>query len=161
MRVCPGTATRPPQRAPLTARSHGSRPPSHPHPPPCPTAQDLESCKLSEVPWSGSGKERFFFDNAQVCLIYNAGELSLVEYGRNEVLGTCRTEYMSPFLISVRLNEGRNDIQENKKIAYLIDVQTVRTRERKSPSARARTLRRVGIGQTAGCLEGYRRGRIC
>jgi intraflagellar transport protein 172 len=57
-----------------------------------------------------------------VCLIYNAGELSLVEYGRNEVLGTCRTEYMSPFLISVRLA----DDEDNKKIAYLMDMQTVR-----------------------------------
>jgi len=57
-----------------------------------------------------------------VCLIYNAGELSLVEYGRNEVLGTCRTEYMSPFLISVRLADDEN----NKKIAYLMDMQTVR-----------------------------------
>lgn len=27
---------------------------------------DLESCKLSEVPWSGSGSEKFFFDNPQV-----------------------------------------------------------------------------------------------
>eukprot|EP00854_Cymbomonas_tetramitiformis_P006568 gene6568-7868_t len=88
---------------------------------------DLESCKLSEVPWSGSGNERFFFDNHQVCMIYNAGELSLVEYGRNEVLGTCRTEHMSPFLISVRLNEGRHEISDdNKKIAFLIDVQTIR-----------------------------------
>jgi hypothetical protein len=58
----------------------------------------------------------------QVCLIYNAGELSLVEYGRNEVLGTCRTEYMSPFLISVRL-AGE---EHNKKIAFLMDMQTVR-----------------------------------
>jgi hypothetical protein len=31
------------------------------------SVQDLESCKLSEVPWAGSGKERFFFDNPQVC----------------------------------------------------------------------------------------------
>ena len=27
---------------------------------------DLETCKLSEVPWSGSGSEKFFFDNPQV-----------------------------------------------------------------------------------------------
>jgi hypothetical protein len=30
---------------------------------------DLESCKLSEVPWSGSGSEKFFFDNPQVCVL--------------------------------------------------------------------------------------------
>ena len=27
---------------------------------------DLESCRLSEVPWSGSGNEKFFFDNEKV-----------------------------------------------------------------------------------------------
>jgi len=98
---------------------------------------DLETCKLSEVSWSGSGKERFFFDNAAVCMVFNAGELSLVEYGRNELLGSCRTEYMNPHLISVRINERpppRTDddlrfgpsTDDNKKIAYLLDVQTIR-----------------------------------
>lgn len=63
-------------------------------------------------------------------MIYNAGELSLVEYGCNEILGTCRTEHLSQFLISVRLNDhipsSRPMQEENKKIAYLIDLQTVR-----------------------------------
>ena len=31
---------------------------------------DLETCKLSEVPWNGSGKEKYFFDNPQV--LYSA-----------------------------------------------------------------------------------------
>eukprot|EP00899_Mesostigma_viride_P028336 jgi/Mesvir1/8688/Mv02626-RA.1 len=88
---------------------------------------DLESCKLSEVPWNGSGNEKYFFDNEQVCMIYNAGELSLVEYGTNELLASCRTEHMSPYLISVRLNEARGrHVAQNKKIAYLIDLQTIR-----------------------------------
>mmetsp|Transcript_15284 Transcript_15284/g.25210 ORF Transcript_15284/g.25210 Transcript_15284/m.25210 type:complete len:1767 (+) Transcript_15284:218-5518(+) len=127
---------------------------------------DLDTCKLSEIPWSGSGQEKFFFDNVQVCMIFNAGELTLVEYGRNEILGSCRTEHMNPHLISVRLNErvkasppggpkpaageggeGAEDggsptaaasasgagpdgdvviEEENKKIAYLIDLHTIR-----------------------------------
>ena len=29
-------------------------------------------------------------------MIFNAGELVLVEYGVNEVLGSVRTEYMNP-----------------------------------------------------------------
>jgi len=90
---------------------------------------DLESCKLSEVPWSGSGNEKFHFDNEKVCMIYNAGELTLIEYGRNEVLGSCRTEHMSPHLISVRLNEARDPKRpelELKKIAFLLDLQTIR-----------------------------------
>jgi intraflagellar transport protein 172 len=88
---------------------------------------DLESCKLSEVPWSGSGSERFIFENPAVCMVYNAGELSLVEYGRNEILGSARTEHVSPHYISCRLNEARavrgNETGENKKIAYLMDFQ--------------------------------------
>ena len=39
-------------------------------------------------------------------MIFNSGELTLVEYGRNETLGSCRTEHVSPHLISVRLNEA-------------------------------------------------------
>lgn len=35
----------------------------------------------------------------QVCMIFNAGELTLVEYGMNDILGTVRTEFMNPHLI--------------------------------------------------------------
>ena len=60
-------------------------------------------------------------------MVYNAGELSLIEYGRNELLGSARTEHTSPHLISVRLNESiSKEIDDNKKIAYLIDLQTIR-----------------------------------
>jgi intraflagellar transport protein 172 len=61
-------------------------------------------------------------------MVHNAGELALVEYGHNEVLGSCRTEHVSKHLVSVRLNEARrkDDTDDNKKIAYLIDLQTVR-----------------------------------
>eukprot|EP01060_Flectonema_neradi_P010067 TRINITY_DN17208_c0_g1_i3.p1 TRINITY_DN17208_c0_g1~~TRINITY_DN17208_c0_g1_i3.p1 ORF type:complete len:1741 (+),score=384.31 TRINITY_DN17208_c0_g1_i3:134-5356(+) len=88
---------------------------------------DLGSCKLSEVPWSGSGNERFVFDNSQVCMVVNAGELSLIEYGRNEILGSCRTEYMSPHLISVRVSDSpdMDDDKRQKTIAYLIDRQSI------------------------------------
>lgn len=37
-------------------------------------------------------------------MIFNAGELTLVEYGNNEPLGTCRTEHMKSNLISARLS---------------------------------------------------------
>ena len=57
-------------------------------------------------------------------MIFNAGELTLVEYGVNEILGSCRTEHMNPHSISVRLNERK--YKENvKKVAYLIDFQTI------------------------------------
>lgn len=32
-------------------------------------------------------------------MIFNAGELSLVEYSNNEILGSVRTEFMNPHLI--------------------------------------------------------------
>ncbi|XP_068564624.1 intraflagellar transport protein 172 homolog [Cebidichthys violaceus] len=88
---------------------------------------DLLTNKLSEVPWPGSGgNEKFFFENESVCMIFNAGELSLVEYSSNEILGSVRTEFMNPHLISVRLNERKQrGVEDNKKLAYLIDIKTI------------------------------------
>lgn len=56
-------------------------------------------------------------------MIFNAGELTLVEYGESEILGSVRTEFMNPHLISIRLNERKQ--VDNKKIAYLIDLKTI------------------------------------
>eukprot|EP01028_Stygiella_incarcerata_P009695 TRINITY_DN4643_c0_g1_i1.p1 TRINITY_DN4643_c0_g1~~TRINITY_DN4643_c0_g1_i1.p1 ORF type:complete len:1792 (-),score=469.38 TRINITY_DN4643_c0_g1_i1:1897-7272(-) len=118
---------------------------------------DLASFKLSEVLWNGSGNENFFFDHPSVCMIYNAGELTLVEYGRNEILGSCRTEHVNSHQVSVcilarkghsgeagngsgsgqggrgeggaseeEFEEDEEEDLEGKKIAYLIDRQTIR-----------------------------------
>jgi intraflagellar transport protein 172 len=65
---------------------------------------DMDVSKLSELPWRGSGNEKFDFSNPSICMIFNAGELSIVEYGVNEVIGTCNTENIAPNLISARLN---------------------------------------------------------
>lgn len=88
---------------------------------------DLLNNKLSEVPWQGSGgNEKYYFDNENVCMIFNAGELTMVEYGNNEILGCVRTEFMNPHLISVRLNERKQrGVEDNKKIAYLMDLKTI------------------------------------
>lgn len=93
---------------------------------------DLQSNKLSEVAWQGSGgNEKFFFENELCCMIFNAGELSIIEYGSNEVLGTVRTEFMNPHLVSIRLDErtpkkNRTDENnQNRKMAYLTDAKTV------------------------------------
>ncbi|XP_043460196.1 intraflagellar transport protein 172 homolog [Prionailurus bengalensis] len=88
---------------------------------------DLNTNRLSEVAWQGSGgNEKYFFENENVCMIFNAGELTLVEYGSNDTLGSVRTEFMNPHLISVRINERRQrGIEDNKKLAYLIDIKTI------------------------------------
>lgn len=90
---------------------------------------DLETSSLSEVQWRGSGKEKFDFSNERVCMIFNVGELILVEYGHNEILGTCRTEQMASHLISARLNYSKTEAEDSKNaskiIAYLLDPHTV------------------------------------
>ena len=47
---------------------------------------DLEKSLISEIPWVSNGSEKFFFDNESVCMAYNVGELTIVEYGSDEVL---------------------------------------------------------------------------
>jgi intraflagellar transport protein 172 len=88
---------------------------------------DLISCKLSEVAWPNSGgNEKFFFENENVCMIFNAGELTLIEYGLSDILGSVRTENMNPHQISVRINERKQlGVEDNKKLAYLVDLKTV------------------------------------
>ncbi len=59
-------------------------------------------------------------------MVFNAGELTLMEYGSNEILCSVRTEFVNPHLISVRINERRQkDVDQCKKLAYLIDLHTV------------------------------------
>jgi intraflagellar transport protein 172 len=97
---------------------------------------DMESLRMSEVQWHGNGKEKFIFDNQSACIIFYAGEASIVEYGVNEVLGSVRTNYTSSHVLSLRLNERpprissddggyRNPNQDNKKVAFLLDAQTI------------------------------------
>lgn len=72
---------------------------------------DLTRNLTSEVLWSNSGRnEKFYFENPNVCLVFNAGELTLVEYGENITLGSVRTEFVNPHVISVRLNERGNTV---------------------------------------------------
>lgn len=92
---------------------------------------DFDTKKISEIPWKTTNKEKFAFDYDKICLISNQGELTIVEYGRNEILGSFRTEHVSQHLISVRNNERaliRNGekLENNRKIAYLLDLVTIR-----------------------------------
>lgn len=91
---------------------------------------DIELNLLSEIPWDRKvpGNDcKFFFDYPGVCLIFSAGELIIVEYGKNEVLGSVRTESMNPHVVSVRLNERQQQLgPDNKRLAYLLDPRTIR-----------------------------------
>mmetsp|Transcript_22613 Transcript_22613/g.70776 ORF Transcript_22613/g.70776 Transcript_22613/m.70776 type:complete len:1626 (+) Transcript_22613:579-5456(+) len=101
---------------------------------------DLITYKLSEITWSNGGTEKFVFDNPSYCIIYRSGELIIVEYGRNEVIGTVRTENISGHLISLRMVESSmrspptvagivsqtgKSSPPSTKIAYLIDAHTI------------------------------------
>eukprot|EP00056_Hartaetosiga_gracilis_P018831 m.12051 g.12051 ORF g.12051 m.12051 type:complete len:1743 (+) comp7113_c0_seq1:45-5273(+) len=88
---------------------------------------DLASCRLSEVEWqNATGKEKFYFENPRCCLIFSAGELSVVEYGVDEILGSIRTEHMSPHVLSLCVG-GRASFntEDNKLIAFLVDARTL------------------------------------
>ena len=91
---------------------------------------DMETTKMSELHWRGSGNEKFDFSNPNICMVFNAGELTIVEYGRDGAIGTCRTENMGPNMISARLNnlgdeEAAAGAPATKIIAYLVDNMTV------------------------------------
>ena len=84
---------------------------------------DIETNKCSEFEWRGGGNEKFDMKNQDLCLIFNAGEVSIVEFGKNDILGTFRTEYVSPNLISAKLKKSRKEII--KVVAYMLDLQTI------------------------------------
>lgn len=73
-----------------------------------------------------TGAEKFFFEHPSCCLIFHAGELSAVEFGVNDVLGTVRTEYMNPHLLSmcVGIRHARG-AEPRKKLAYMVDLRTI------------------------------------
>lgn len=89
---------------------------------------DIELNLISEIPWDDkSNNEKFFFEYPRVCLIFCTGELTIVEYGNNEVLGSVRTEAINPHVVSVRINERQvAGTSDNKRLAYLLDPRTIR-----------------------------------
>ena len=72
-----------------------------------------------------------------MAILYGTGELILVEYGQNEFLGSCRTEHMSPFLISVQICPPRGTAPASKTLAYLVDLHTIRIMDLLSASVLA------------------------
>ncbi|XP_043479504.1 intraflagellar transport protein 172 homolog [Leptopilina heterotoma] len=89
---------------------------------------DIDSGLLSEIPWNHKNhKEKFFFEYSAVCLVFLNGELSVIEYGKNEILGSVRTEAVNPRVVSVRVNERKVlGMPLNNRLAYLLDSKTIR-----------------------------------
>ena len=81
----------------------------------------------SEVYWKKNGtKYKIIFTDKNFCVIFGGGELSVIEYGLPEVLGSIRTEMTNPNLFSVRINERtKNNGTHRKRIAYMVDPKTV------------------------------------
>lgn len=88
---------------------------------------DLQTLKVSEIPWRNGAGEKYIFDNPNACVIHSAGELFVVEYGIDDVLGSVRTSFTSSHVVSLRINERIKKATqgENKKIGFLLDAQTV------------------------------------
>ncbi|CAJ0935257.1 unnamed protein product, partial [Mesorhabditis belari] len=85
---------------------------------------DTQTGKASEIDWFSGGHEKFYFDYPNVAVIVNAGEVTVVEYGKDGALGWVRTELGSKHLLSLQVNENAKGVVM-KKIAYLADPTTI------------------------------------
>jgi hypothetical protein len=79
---------------------------------------DLETQTVSKLSWIGAGSEKFLF-YGNIVIVSNAGELSVIEIGNDIPIGSCRSEYINPYLISVIITKKR------RVISYLSDPKTI------------------------------------
>ncbi|CDW58516.1 Intraflagellar transport 172 homolog [Trichuris trichiura] len=91
---------------------------------------DMFSGKFSEILWQSAGNEKFYFEFENACLIFNAGELTVVEYGCNEPLICLKMNTMNPHVISVRINERLGiQVGQIKFMAYAVDPKLIALNE--------------------------------
>lgn len=86
--------------------------------------------KISQIPWTWCMEESFSFLDAGVCLISRPGELSVIQYGKNELVGSFRTDFTSFSVVSLRSygnekNGKVHDWSRNIQIAFLLDAKTI------------------------------------
>lgn len=69
--------------------------------------------------------ERFIFIDDIAVLVWNIGELTVVEFGKHEPLAAISTTYASPYLLSLRFGAkiGRGNA---RILSYLVDAKTIR-----------------------------------
>jgi len=91
---------------------------------------DMKSKKTSEMPATmmegdNAIKERFVFIDDIAVLVWNTGELTVVEFGKQTPLAAIPTQYASSYLLSLRFGSklGRGD---SKVLSYLVDSRTIR-----------------------------------
>jgi intraflagellar transport protein 172 len=89
---------------------------------------NLLTYKLAEIDWQQSGGEKFYFENERTVMVYNLGELIVIQYDRNVPLISLRTEHVSPYLVSSAVPQYQSGSESKKveRVAYLVDLQTVR-----------------------------------
>jgi intraflagellar transport protein 172 len=107
---------------------------------------DLLAVKCSEIHWDGDGSEKFIFDYDHVCVVFYAGEITVIEYGENEIIGSVRTDHISPHLLSLRVHQvaslppssSSSSVHQEmprkaRTLAYLLDAQTASIKDLDSP----------------------------
>jgi intraflagellar transport protein 172 len=89
---------------------------------------NLLTCKLAEIDWQQSASEKFYFENERTVIVYNLGELFVIQYDRNVPLISIRTEHVSPYLVSSAVSQYQSSsgLKNVERLAYLVDLQTVR-----------------------------------
>ena len=84
---------------------------------------DTQTQKFSEILWEFSEEEEFNFDNKSLVLIRNQEEVSAVQLGYHEILGSIRTDFYHKKLLSGRVYPEKSPNQ-HKLLCYLLDTQT-------------------------------------
>ena len=92
---------------------------------------DTVSRKSGELPASpadGEPKisEKFIFFDDLAVLVWNSGELTVVEFGKSQPLASLSTQYANSFLLSLRFNVKIGSRGSSKILAYLVDAKTIR-----------------------------------
>ncbi|OAF71469.1 Intraflagellar transport protein osm-1 [Intoshia linei] len=87
---------------------------------------DIVLKRLLEVPWLNADDEKYIYHNDAVFMVYTSGELILLEFNKEEILGSVRTEFLHHDLLSIRINEKRMLVNDSavKIMGYMVDKTT-------------------------------------
>eukprot|EP00557_Chaetoceros_sp_GSL56_P012269 CAMPEP_0176476364 /NCGR_PEP_ID=MMETSP0200_2-20121128/11_1 /TAXON_ID=947934 /ORGANISM="Chaetoceros sp., Strain GSL56" /LENGTH=694 /DNA_ID=CAMNT_0017872025 /DNA_START=1955 /DNA_END=4036 /DNA_ORIENTATION=+ len=82
--------------------------------------------KVSQIPWNWSSEVSFSFHDTNACLISSNKKLSVIQYGKDDLLGTFNTDFTALSVVSLRTNSSENDFVESSQIAFLSDTKNIR-----------------------------------